>query len=180
MLLLTHLTTILKDYAPLSYGLSFFIGVIIAIVILRGLLSIWISFSQRLFTKKSTFIEYRVENRRINLVAKENIYKEPLCNFQDKKHLNLQVANQVPQNRQQKRATQATQQVPSQTITDLPSSASFLVHFEKPIHQSVLHVKLENKVGTFPVMEGHTIDERWSNVVLTNIPDNCSFIIRFN
>lgn len=178
MWLLTSLTTALNDYAPLSYGIAFFAGVIIAILILRGALSIWISFSQRLFTKKPTFIEYKVENRRINLIAKENIYREPLCNFQDKKH--LKITNPVPQNRAQKRKAEATQDVPSQSITDLPSSASFLVHFEKPIHQSALHVRLENKAGSYPVMEGHVIDERWANVVLSNIPDNCSFIIKFN
>jgi len=178
MWLLTSLTSALSDYAPLSYGIAFTIGIIISITILRGVLSIWISFSQRLFTRKPTLIEYKVENRRINLVAKQNIYKEPLCDFRDQKH--FKITNPVPQNRSQTRKLQATQPVPSQTISNLPSSASFLVHFEKPLHQSTLHVRIENKAGTFPVMEGHAIDERWANVVLTNIPDNCSFIIKFN
>jgi len=178
MLRLTYLTTQLQQYAPVSYGVAAIFGIIASVVLLRLLLSIWLAISQRLATKKPTFLEYKIENGRINLVSKSNIYKEPSCEFQD--NMVVKQNHPIGQNREQKRQIEATHTGPAQTVTKLPSSASILVHFDKPIVPADFHVRIEQIVGNCPTREASSIDERWSHIVLGKITDNCSFRIRFN
>ena len=68
MSILKFVTTTLQTYAPLSYGIATAFGIIAMLAILRGAISIWTAFNQRIFTKKPTFIEYKIENGKINLV----------------------------------------------------------------------------------------------------------------
>lgn len=180
MTFLTYLTTALQDYAPLSYGVAASFGIIAMIVILRGAISIWISFSQRLTTKKATYIEYKINSRRSNLVKKSNIYQEPSFSLLEK----LTPESPAPDlNRNQKRTIKATQPASPQVVKlkqDECLSAQILVLFEKPIASSSMHIKIESISGNCPTIEFASNNERWASVAISNIYDGCYFRISFN
>jgi len=156
--ILTYFTKALSIFSPLSYGLAVALGLMIGLHLCRLFNK---TFSEK-YTNERTYVEYKIENRRINLVKKSNIYKEPSVTLVDNQIIN---AASVPSTPRQ---------------THGPLSANILVNFEKPIKPSQFHVMLESIVGVSPTRENSSMDERWSSLVITNIQDNCSFRIRFD
>lgn len=175
MLSLNYFTTALQELAPLSYGVAFLIGVLAILWILNLSVAIWQKFSGTHLTKEATFLEFKVEHGRINLIAKGNIYKEPNTSFVN----NHQVTLPTPgANRRDRRAKEAMQIAP--VVSQLPHTAQIIVQFEKAIAPSSFHLRLEGIVGQCPVRDTSALDERWAIITLSNILDNCSFRIRFN
>lgn len=152
MSILTYFTTALKVYTPLSYGIAFAFGIIAILIILKFILSIWITFSQRIFTKKPTFIEYKLENERLHLIKKSNIYKEPSCILM----------------------------TPKQNTSITAPLANIIVIFERPISSSSILTKIKNISGPIPTKDSSTIDERWATIALSNIKESSYFRIYFN
>lgn len=171
MLGLTYMTTYLEPYAPLSYGIAAFLGMTSIMILLRLVLSIWISFSQRLTTKKPTFIEYKISSRRTNLFKKSNIYQEPSCVLLDSKQAD-------EPNRSQRRLDKSSPK--SSPQVDDALSIQVMTLFEKPIASSSMHLRVESISGRCPTIETSSNNERWARVVLCNIQDGCYFRIWFN
>jgi hypothetical protein len=167
MAILTYLTTALQQYSPLSYGIAVFFGLISTLIVIRLILSAWLSFSQRLYTNKPTFVEYKIDNRRINLVRKSNMYREPSVVLEDIKP--------SQQNRKQRRADQSNNNEQPDII-----SARINAIFERPITSSSMHLKIESISGQCPTRENSIMDERYGNLTISNIKDGSYFRICFN
>ncbi|MES2204703.1 MAG: hypothetical protein V4496_05725 [Pseudomonadota bacterium] len=160
MAVLTFLTNALKNYSPLSYGVTIVFGIITTLIILRLLLSIFVTFNQRVATKKPTFVEYKIHNRRMTLVKKSNIYQEPSTTLMDPT------------------LTPSTQQ--QATVPNSCLSLTVLATFEKPIASISMHLKIEQISGQCPTIDGSNTTERWAQVRINNIHDECYFRIWFN
>jgi uncharacterized protein (DUF58 family) len=130
MTFLSIFTDKIIQYAPLSYGFVAFAFFFLALIFSLSAGFIWTQISQRILTKKETFLEYKIENRRINLVKKSNIYKEPYCELIDQPEVSI--ATQTQLNRHQKRVANATgKEISGPTIT-IPKNLScrMLVQFQ--------------------------------------------------
>lgn len=172
----TYATVALKEYAPLSIAVASVFGFISVLAMLRIAASCYLVIKRSLNTKKSTFIEVKIENRRANLVAKSNIYKEPSMQLEDGRIVNIQAAPQDA-NRKTRRAV-AAQAAP--TFTQLPVKINIMAHFEIPIAPETFLVRVESLFGAAPTKEASSVDERFANVVLANVPDSCTFRVYFN
>ena len=173
MAALTYFTHSLDIFAPLSYGLLASLGIILGLHVCRLANS---TFSQR-FTKKPTFVEYKMEKGRINLVKKSNIFGEPAA------RLNIQLVQDKPQmiasNPRNKR--RLDKKNASLTLKEHDSkSLSVLVIFDRPLANSDFHVHIVGLGGTCPTREASDINSRVSTVALSNVSNDCSFQIWFN
>jgi len=154
MIVLSYLTDAAKQYAPFSYGI---VGLLV-FVLIRICLKIT---STRKQTSEDTYVKYQVNQGGINLCDKSNIWGEP----------SVQV-NMV-------------QNSPADLMVSLhvngqPKQAIFFVVFDVPIEDRCLLLSVIPKESTLcPVKTCSSINSRVANIVLTNIPPDCSFEIWF-
>lgn len=168
---------------PFSYGVIFVITLFVtfAFTLLGGF--IWLQISQRLSTNKPTYVEFKVEHGRLNLLSKSNIYKEPSVNLtiavpQQLIFLTSSAKGSKPQKGGGSPIPQPSPaaQPPAQ---DKPQ-AFIIVLFERPISTSSFHLRLEAVAGVVPRKEQSGMDEKWCFIGISEIHDNCIFKIRFN
>lgn len=177
MAFLAYLTEGLKAFAPASYGVAFVFGVVSVFCVMRIMVSIYIGISQRVTTKKKTYIDYKMENGRIVLVGKSNIYKEPSVT------LNVLMAPEAPSTpliaNNQRNANRLAKKNPA-VLKETGKTASILVLFEKPVASETFHIRVESGVGKCPTREMSSMDNRWASIAISHLEDECSFRICFN
>jgi len=175
MTILAHLTGSFDEYQPFLHGVVFFLFFFLAFILWLLIGWLWNIVSEKIMTKKATYVEYKVENGRLNLTAKSNIYKEPTC------MLNVVIPTQVIKpNRAQRRAGKNMPVVVQKDGSRKMVSAFLIVVFEKPIHPSSFHLRLEPMGGTSPTKDSHGYDERYAHIGISNLTDDAAFRIRFN
>lgn len=176
--ILTFFTAQLNSYAPLSYGLAMICGIILALIILYLLASIYIAVQGNFKTKKPTFLEFRVEQRRVTIINKSNIYKEPSVGLSDFHQYDSPAPAEVG-NRKQRRAMAVSGETSRQVIGK-NLTLNLRVMFDKPIDPTTFHTRIEPLEGTCPTRDESVMDERCCDMILSNLQDNSSFRIRFN
>lgn len=175
MAFLTYLTKNLDGYSPLSYGVAAVFGIISIIIILRSLIAIYIAFNEQMYTKKPTYIEYRMEQGRINLVSKSNIWGEPA--FALGIHLEQSPAAQANSQRNQRRLEKKH---PVKVTEHELKTGTIHAVFDRPIAPKSFHVHLVKGVGKCPVRMASNIHSRGASVELNEITNDCSFQVWFS
>lgn len=170
--ILTYFTDIIKLFAPLSYGLIISLGLFIGLHLCRLFNSIFTT----KYTSRPTFIEYKMEKGRINLIKKSNIWAEP--NFM----LNVTLIPDSPpiqanNARNQKRLEAKT---PTTFKEHELKTATIQTTFDKPIAPESFHIHLVKDVGQCPAILHCSITMRNATVVLGELTNDCSFRIWFN
>jgi hypothetical protein len=168
--ILAYFTHAISQYAPLSYGFSVAAGLAIGLLLLKLYNNVMTSKT----TEEPTFIEYRMNNGRINLIKKSNIYKEPSVQLQD-----LTVINQ-PQPAENRAARRGKGQQAQVAEARNFKSAVITALFQRPLSSESIHFHIEEIGGGCPTREISSVDNRWASIAIANIADNCSFRIHFN
>lgn len=177
MLILTHISGLFSQFGLLAYGVIFFVAFFASIILTFIAGWIWTHISYILGTKKSTFVKYKVENFRLNLIGKSNIYKVPHTKFLDATYMPAQV---MPSHNRQNRRAQVSQQTSPLPPAVRTLDAFIVVQFQKPIRSSAFHLRIENDGGTSPITGDTCIDERWGLVQLSGLEEGSAFRICFN